>query len=101
MRKSYVREKLSTAAGILENKKGDLKDKLMKAYLCFHSLSEDDFPEEYRGEWRFIIHSLTKEASTTGANGEITKGRVENTLEKMNIRSCQDLAERIISLRFI
>lgn len=100
MRHSYAKEKLGAAVQSMVSDPGDIKTRLWHAFLIFHTLSEKDFSDEYKDEWTFIHSTLTKEEPSYDKNGNLTTGRVENTLKVLDERTCQVIAEKIASLSY-
>ena len=98
MRVAYAREKIGVAADRLATGTGNIKERIFQAYLSFHTLSLEDFPEELQEEWSFIINTLTSVDATYDTKGEVTKGKVENSLLEMDEVTCQDVASNIIEL---
>lgn len=98
MRNRYAKEKLSSAVRLLATNKGDIKVGLWNAYLIFHPLTETDFSEDLREEWNIIHRNLTTEEPSYDEKGEVTDGRVQNTLKKLSHNKCQELVSMIKSL---
>ena len=94
----YTKEKLAVAVHALATGKGGIKARLKEAFMSFHVLSGEDFPEELKVEWNYIYEGLTKEEPICDAQGEITTGKMDNTLRKMDEETGVDIAERIYDL---
>jgi hypothetical protein len=98
MRHSYAKEKMGVAVRALATSQKNIRERIWTAYLSFHTLKEDDFPEELREDWNFIETHLTREEPTKDERGEVTIGRVQNSLAKMNGELCEEIAEKICDL---
>lgn len=98
MRHRYAKEKLGAAVRSMATDKGDIKTRIWNAFQIFHTLSEKDFSEELQGEWNFIFNSLTTEEPSYNTNGELTDGKVQNTLKILSEDQCVQIAERISKL---
>ncbi|NLU90629.1 hypothetical protein [Chitinophaga sp. Ak27] len=98
MRHSYAREKFGVAVNTLATGTSDIRDRIWYAYLSFHTLTEKDFSEELKEDWLTIYNSLTTEEPTYDDKGEVTIGKVQNTLRKLDTKSCMDLAQKICDL---
>jgi hypothetical protein len=57
---SYTAEKMSSAVRILAVGKGEARSRLWPAFLEFHPLTVEDFPENLRCDFEWIMHELTK-----------------------------------------
>ncbi len=98
MRHHYALEKLGSAVHSMATDRGDLRTRLWHAYLIFHTLSEKDFADEYKEDWNFIYSTLTREQPSYDDKGEVTTGRVQNTLKVIDEDTCVEIAERISNL---
>jgi hypothetical protein len=98
MKHLYALEKLASAVHSMATDPGDIKVRLWNAFLIFHTLSEKDFANEYHEDWKFIYKSLTTEEPSYNEKGEVTTGRVENTLKILDEDACVKIAERIANL---
>lgn len=98
MRHHYALEKLGSAVHSIETDRGDFRTRLWQASLIFHTLSEKDFADEYKEDWNFIYSTLTREQPSYDDKGEVTAGRVQNTLKGLDEDTCVEIAERISNL---
>ena len=98
MRHNYAKEKLSAAVHSMASDPGDIGTRLWHAFQIFHTLSEKDFGEEYKDDWNFIYNSLTVEEPSYDEKGNLTMGRVENTLKAISESQSIRIIERIVSL---
>ncbi|WP_291858539.1 hypothetical protein [Marinilabilia sp.] len=76
------------------------KERLLNAFMSFHSLKENDFPDDLKSKWKELNEKLKSEQPTTDFNGEVVSGRVENTLNKLTIEECNEVAKIIVDLSF-
>lgn len=95
MRHTYAIEKLSAATSILSSKKGDVKSRLLDAYMKFHTLSESDFPDDLKDDWLYIHNNLTSEKPTIDSNREVISGKLQNTLKILDTDTCNQIVSRI------
>jgi muramoyltetrapeptide carboxypeptidase LdcA involved in peptidoglycan recycling len=98
MRHTYAIEKLSAAKSILSSRKGDIRSRLLDAYLKFHTLSEDDFPEDLKDDWLYVHNGLTSEKPTIDSQGEVISGKLQNTLKIIDEDICNKIVSRILFL---
>ena len=98
-RSSYALEKLSLAVHYLAVGPGDVRQRLKTAYMEFHVVSEDDFPEHLRDDWQWIIAQLIRFGPVRHADGTIFVGALENTLSRIKNSTGAKIAERIVSLQ--
>jgi hypothetical protein len=98
LRTEYVTEKLSNAMSALTTGKGDVRSRLIVAYLCVHSLKPEDFPSIHSNEWLSIITVLTKKGPIKNVDGEVLVSSVENTMKRIQNRTGEKLAKRIEKL---
>jgi hypothetical protein len=94
-RYTYAVEKLTDALRVLATGKGDARDRVANAYLCCITLTENDFPEELRGDWKWIAHEVTKFGPYITPLGEIFIGSVENTMRKRRSATAAKIAQRM------
>lgn len=98
MRLNYAKEKLGSAVRSISNDRGNIKTRIWNAYLIFHTLSENDFSEELKEDWNFIYNNLTIEEPTHNEKGEVTDGKVQNTLKLLSEDKCVEIVNRIVEL---
>lgn len=97
-RYSYTREKLYVAMHTLASGRGDVRARLLSAFMSFHTLNEDDFPEEYKKDWEWITKQLTKFGPLLDHKGEVWRGSVENTMNKIKNSTGEKIAEKIFNI---
>ena len=101
MKQDYAKAKLTAAIHSMVTDPGEIRTRLWNAFQIFHTLTENDFADENKDDWNFIYANLTKEEPTYGDNGEITTGKVQNTLKTLDENTCIKIAERIVELASI
>jgi hypothetical protein len=94
----YANEKLSRAMRLLIVSPGDVRSRLLCAYMEFHPLREADFPPELQQDYRWVMEQLTKRGPVLNHKGEISRGSVENTLSRMRKKLGSEVAERLLKL---
>lgn len=97
----YTYEKLSAAVRCLATHPGDVRKRLADAYLAFHTLTEKDFPKEYRKDWTWIMKELTKYGPLVNNKGEVWRGSVDNTMRRVKNKTASPIAERILNLFWV
>ena len=98
MKYHYAKEKLGAAVFTLATGPQRIQNRLGYAFLAFHTLKETDFPEHLQKEWEFIQSSFVTEEPTYDDKGDITDGRMQNTLKTMDDDQCVELSKRIFEL---
>ena len=98
MRHSYAGEKFGVAVYALATGTGTLQDRIWEAYLSFHTLNREDFSDDLKDYWDKIDYTLTREEPSYDENGQITTGKVQNTLAKMSTQEAAEIAELICEL---
>ncbi len=96
---SYTHEKLSNAFYSLATG-GKIADRLVSAYIAFHTLTEKDFPKELREDWQEIIKALTKYPPYKNYEGKITRGSVQMTAERIRTKTGVKIAKKIADLYY-
>jgi hypothetical protein len=77
---------------------GDARARIIGCHLCFHTLREEDFPEDLRADWRWIINTIAKAEPMVGADGQVLRGRVEMTMRSCKNVTAARVAERLWKL---
>ena len=92
----YALEKFLQAERALCEGLGDIKERLKDAYMCFHPVREADFPDDLRGDYRWIIDQLTRKPPLIAKiGGAVVSGSVDQTLHLMRRKTAAKIAERI------
>jgi hypothetical protein len=94
----YARQKLSSAVEILATGPGDIRSRLMMAFLECAVLRTIQFPPELQSDWQWIRDQLTKHEPILRADGRVRKGSVEVTLSRMRNHTGSKIAKRIFDL---
>ena len=96
----YALEKLSNAVRILAVSEGDVRSRLLTAYQEFHTLREDDFPQELRADYVWILNELTKRKpqSEIDMREWAMDGYVAANLQHIINRTGSRIAEKIYDL---
>ncbi len=79
---SYAREKLGLAIEVMATDEGDVRQRLLHAYMLFHPVKANHFPQKLQNKWNSIYQQLTKLGPKYDCNGKHIIGSVENTLKK-------------------
>ncbi len=95
----YALEKLRNAVRTLAVAPGDVRNRLIKAYLQCHTLDESHFPSKLKKKWRFIEKNLTKSGPVCKEwNGELWIGSVENTMDHIYNKTGTKIARQVYDL---
>lgn len=95
---SYAKEKLNTAIYVLATGRYDVRSRLFSAYLGFLTLKEDDFPEEFKEDWKWIMSKLTKNKPLRDYKEDIIEGSVQQSLKHMQNRTGAKIACKIYEI---
>jgi hypothetical protein len=92
----YAREKIFQAERALCEGLGDIKERLKDAYMCFHPVRKEDFPDELRGDYQWVVEQLTSKSQLIARDSNlVVSGSVEQTLHFMRRTTAAKIAERI------
>lgn len=94
----YAQEKMSTAIKILAISPGDVRSRLVKAYMELHTLEDNHLPPKLIGEWKRIKLQLTKYGPVFNHKGEVWFGSVQNTMNRIKNSSGARIAKKIFDL---
>ncbi|RTY33757.1 hypothetical protein EKD00_08900 [Chlorobium phaeovibrioides] len=94
----YAVEKLSVAVECLATHPGDVRERLMAAFLGFHPLTEKDFPLELQADWRWVIKELSRCGPQLSHDGKARIGSFENTMKRIRKATGAKIAEKIYHL---
>ncbi|BCB26999.1 hypothetical protein SKTS_18850 [Sulfurimicrobium lacus] len=94
----YADEKLSRAVRLLAVLPGDVRSRLLNAFMEFHPLTEADFPPKLRKHYRWVMKQLTKRGPMLDYKGEVYRGSVEHTLSHIRNSTGAKIAERLVML---
>ena len=96
----YAKEKISLAIYELVTYEGDVRYRLTKAYMCFHLLRSNYFPDALRREWDDIYNSMTKKGPYRSQDGRILLDSCQNTMRAIRNSTASKLAARILELHY-
>ena len=94
----YVREKLFNAVHILAIGEKNVRSRLVNAYSTCHTLSPEDFPDEFQNDWKWVIKQLTKSGPVLNHKGKMWIGSVENTMSIIKNKTGSKIAKKIFDL---
>lgn len=94
----YAREKLFSAVEILATFPDDVRSRIKCAYMEFHPLNEDHFPDDLKEDWNWVHNSITKCGPKFNHAGEVVVGSVENTMSHIRKKTGTEIAARIFSI---
>lgn len=95
---TYAIEKLTDAIRCLATQPGDVRSRLVAAFMCFHTLQERDFPPQLRTDWNWLITQLTRYGPVWDYKGDVLVGSVEATLRSIQNRTGAKIAKKIYEL---
>jgi len=92
----YALEKFLQAQRALCEGLGDIKERLREAYMCFHPVRKEDFPDDLMSDYQWVIDQLTRKPPLVAKiGGAVVSGSVDQTLHFMRRKTAADIAERI------
>ena len=94
----YAYEKLLVALDSLATGPGDVRTRLLSAYQSFWPLSEEQFPEHLRGDYKWVVAQLTKYGPIYDYKGRLDRGSVEATLRRITNRTGVKVATKLLQL---
>lgn len=97
-RYDYAGEKLFNAVRALTVGPGDVRSRLLVAYRHAHTLKPEDFPEELRKDWEYIVKSLNRFGPIYDYKSEVSVGSVQHTLRRIKNRTGSKIAEKFFHL---
>lgn len=97
-RYDYAREKLFNAVHALAVAPGDVRSRLLVAYLHSYTLRPENFPEELRQDWQYIVKSLKRFDPIYDHKGEVSEGSVKHTLRRIKNRTGSKIAGKFFHL---
>ncbi len=89
----YAYSNISEAVEIMATHPGSIKDRLVAAYNKFSPVTEKDFPDELKADYKWVIEKLTKKDPI------FDEGSVRATLYGMHTKTAVKIAEKILYLR--
>ncbi len=94
----YVIEKLTNAMDCLLTHQGDARARILGCHTCFGTLKEDDFPEELRDDWRYVVNTISSRGPQYTPDGEVFRGSIEMTMRACKNSTAAKVIERLKKL---
>ena len=95
---SYAHEKLAVTIHSLATGPGDIRKRLINAYLIFHTLGKEDFPKELQSDWDWVMKELKKFGPIRRDDGSVFRGSVENTCNKIKNKTGVKIAKKLLDM---
>jgi hypothetical protein len=92
----YALEKFYNAMYSLAVGPGDVRARLVDASLSFIMLTEQDFPEHLRADWRWICEQLTRFGPLRDRDGKVMRGSVDWTMWRIKRATGVKIAKRVM-----
>lgn len=96
----YTVEKLTNTLECLATHPGDARERLTAAFHSFQTLRRDDFPNENRKDWDWVLEELTRYGPFLH-KGKVWRGSVENTMPHIRKASAAKIAKKIYELYWV
>ena len=100
-RYSYTVEKLTNTIETIATHPGDARQRIAAAYLEFHTLQADDFPEQFRADWEWVIREITKFGPSPDHGIGHWRGSVENTMSRVRNSTAAKVATKLYELYWV
>ncbi len=94
----YIQEKLSNAVYVLAVGEGDVRERLVSAFIACITLKPKDFPPEFQKDWEWVLQQLTKYGPIVRDDGSVFRGSVENTMSRIKRKTGAKIARKIYEL---
>ena len=95
----YAKEKLYNIIKYLATAKGDMRDRLNVVSVDISLLTQDNFPEDIRPDWKFVEEKIYKYPEKLNWNGNRQiMGSIEHSLSRMQNRTACKIAEKLFYL---
>lgn len=94
----YARGKLGEAVEALVVGEGDVRSRIVQAMLAASVLTEADFPDELRSDWKWIVLETNKSGPAIGPDGTVYQGAVQRTMLQIRRSTGAKIAKRIWAL---
>ena len=95
---TYAIEKLTDAIRCLATQPGDVRSRLVTAFMCLHTLQERDLPPQRRTDWKWIIAQFTRYGPALDYKGDVLVGSAEATMRSIHNRTGAKIAKKIYDL---
>lgn len=83
---------------ILATFPGDMRARLKDAFSEIDSISEINFPEELKDDWKLIRKQLTKYGPKCDCYGRVYMGSVEHTMSKIRNSTASRISDNIFKV---
>ena len=97
MKYNYPTSELREAVKILATGEKDVRKRIV-SIAAIAKLNENDFPNELKEDWNWIIKNMTKEEPRYLSNGKMLFSSIENTMKSIHNSTGSKIAERIFNL---
>ena len=94
----YAQEKLYIAIRSLATNNCTIHERILNAFMSFHTLREEDFPDEYKEDWKWIMDQITKKGPVMSEKNDVLVGSVENTLAGLDNSVAVEIATKIFDI---
>ena len=94
----YTIEKFTDALRNLAILPGDVRERLVVAHQCFHTLQECDFSPHLLKDWRWINRQLTKFGPILDHKGRVQEGSVQHTMRRIRRATGGKIAKKIYEI---
>ena len=95
----YAYRKLCDAVDALATGPGDVRARLLNAFSIFHPIEERDLPTQMQPDYRWVMAQLTRFGPKLDWKGELYRGSVEHTLERIQNSTGSKIAARLVKIR--
>lgn len=94
----YAYEKFRDALHSLATGPDDVRKRLRSAYLHFQPVHKKYLPEQLQNDYLWVLNQLTRFGPVIGRDGEVLRGAVEETLNRIRNTTGSKIAERILQI---
>ena len=96
----YAHQLLSSAIDTLATGPGDVRSRILEAYLTIHPLTPEHFPAPLREEYAWVLRQITRHGPQIDYMGRIRKGAVEVSLAHMRNSTGVKIAQKLLALHY-
>lgn len=94
----YAYEKFLEAIRVMAIDKGDIKQRLNHAYYFIHPIRDKHLPPSLHTDFNELTKLLNKFGPITNSSGDIIKGSVEETLNRIKLNTGSKIAKHIFNI---
>ena len=94
----YAYEKFNDALHSLATGPSDVRQRLRYAYSHFHTVRNKHLPEQLKIDYKWVLKQLTRFGPVIGRDGNVLRGSVEETLNRIRNSTGSKIAERILHI---